>query len=267
MKRKYSAVGYDYGRNVRVRGNTYVTPPPVYGPITLQTHLQRQRLDAINRRKASQNKRTGGLMGLELKYKDNTLAATALDDAWLHINPSATVMLTGTGQGDGPGEHDGYKQVTKSLFIKGEIRVGGAVTQASMPLGFNTRILLVEDCQVNGALPSIDDVIMQVTGPTLPIDAFQKIENTFRFKILKEKVIPFNFQNVTAGAATTFAWPTVNKKFKMKYIWKDGMETRYINTTNIIGNITNRTVYLIACCDNIGAAPTIGYNARCRFVG
>jgi len=71
------------------------------------------------------NVRTGGLLGVETKYLDTSLAATVIasptDASGGEVDPATILCLNGVPQGDTASSRDGFKIAMKSIQVEGKI--------------------------------------------------------------------------------------------------------------------------------------------------
>jgi len=229
------------------------------------------RASPSNRMRIAKSYRTGGLSGLELKYIDNQYAATNLTNTLTTTtathDPSATITINGTAQGDGFDNRDGIIMTTKSVGIVGQIVVPAVEVQDNLNCSFQYRIALVLDKQTNGAAASAD-LIWDDTA-TVKTNAFRKIENAFRFDVLKEIKGRWNPPSVvnTASVINSFGYPKVTIPFKIFYTFPGGLKTRYSSTTNTIANIRDNSLHIYAWVDTVTTTPqTISYTSRARFI-
>lgn len=138
------------------------------------------------------NLRSGGLLGVELKFLDaprTSLALTApTDAAGGEINPSSIVTgcLSAPAQGDGPTNRDGHKIVVKSILVQGSFSNAIQQDQADADVMPTLFVALVLDTQTNGATLNSEDVF---TNPAADADCNGNLPRnmsfTSRFKVLK----------------------------------------------------------------------------------
>lgn len=157
----------------------------------------RAALQAKNRGVSSGMLRSAGYWGRfsgkagELKYKDQASATN------IGINSTTGLCYgivsdtaVGIPRGTGPNERIGRKLTIKKLMIKGMLRnvnSGDAAQAADV-----VRVIVFQDTQANGTLPALSNLLD--AGNIL---SFNDLENSGRFRVLKEKKFVLNAQ---AGA-------------------------------------------------------------------
>ncbi len=115
----------------------------------------------------------------------------------------------------------------------------------------NVRVMVIQDNQVDGAAPSIGD-ILQYTGSEKIITSPLNLDGALRFKKLYDRVHSFN-----QGAKPNGAW---------KYYRNlGGIKMRYKGTTASISNVLNKALFFIHVSDETTNAPVITYQTRVRF--
>ncbi len=222
------------------------------------------------RKRRSRNFRTGGFLGIELKFYDTSLSAAALtaptDSTGGEHNPSATIALNTVVQGDGESNRDGKNIVMKKLHIQGTIDVPGQINQTIQDTAPIVYIAVVLDKQSNGALFATENVFKN-TGANAKLAGapMRNLQFIKRFQILKSRRIQLP-QAVAVYDGTNIEQGGFQVPFEM-HIELGGITTDYSNTTETIANITNNSLNIAAFCTSTGYAPTLSYNARLRFVG
>jgi len=253
------------------RKNPRIVMNPMIGP-RLPSGRFFSAQDKTWKNRMNRNIRTGGLQGLELKYIDQNYAQTALQATITTTtathDPTAAVLVMSTAQGDGKGDRDGIMQTTKSIFIKGSIVSPAVEVDGGFNFGFQYVIMMVLDMQTNGAAASCDALLQDAA--TTKTNCFRNIENSFRFKVLKEirgRFVPQGVSN-TAAVVNSFGCAKCVIPFKISHTFPgEGLKTRYSATTNDVANIRDNSVRIFAFVDTVTAqAPTIGYTSRCRFL-
>lgn len=241
-------------RNLRVAAGSYSRSR--YGAA-----LQKKR--AARKYTARQNRRTGGYIGLEKKFVDYEYDAAVVQTvASAEADPATALCLNVTAQGDGPSEHDGRKQTTTSVEIRGN--VVWSATDAATPVepGF-VRILVIQDRQTNGAQFNSEDVLDDPADADLETCALRNVEFEKRFRILKDFVVK--------KPQTTFVWDGTSAPSEASYapfhcyIPLKGMVSNYTSTTAAIANIKDNSIHVMAIGE--GGAAILRYVSRCRFFG
>lgn len=213
------------------------------------------------------NNRSGGYVGLEVKFKDFSKGSTNLDYRLSAANhsPGTEGCLNAIATGDGPSERDGRKCTLKSLHINGAMffapGAGTAHAQAQ------ARLLIVVDTQTNKQqLTNLGEVLHNSTNANEEenhVYLFRELASTKRFKILYDKTYVFNPGE--KGLA-------VQKNFKININLKD-MIVNYDNGTSSNGHVNtiyDNAIYLFALSDMSTTATEkvkLEYVSRVRFVG
>ncbi len=204
------------------------------------------------------NLRTGGFLGMELKFIDTGIASETVTSAWAVLDPALT-SLAPIAQGNGMSNRDGIKAIIKSVFIHGQaIWDQDTVMDQPGPM----RIVLVQDQQTNGAVLSPGDV-MVTGGLGQQISAFRNLQYTQRFKVLKEVWInPPTFQAEGNGTNSKLGGAFV--PFVM-HVPNLNMKVQYKGTTGAITDITDNSLHLMVCYGGTRPAE-LQYKVRCRFL-
>jgi len=239
------------------------------GPIArmmLSQAVQRQRM----RRR---NVRTAGFLGIETKFYDTSLGATALtaptDASGGEFDPSATSMISTPAQGDTEQNRDGKRIVIRNVHINGNIVVPPGIDKTAMPGQVDVFVALVLDTQSNGAQMNSEDCFKNLSGAAA--QAPNPIRNLLfgpRFRVLKSQnflmPIPsasYDGTNIEiAGTRRDFDWFLNLKDLVVNF-------NATTPTVTTIASVVDNSLHVIAYCNSTSLAPTIAYNARIRFVG
>lgn len=227
-------------------------------------------------RNSLSNARIGGLLGIELKFKDNQGArvmvqggvteyvlGTASDD-------SAIAVIT---QGQGAGQRDGRRINVRSILIKGNVQLLGLaqVVTPAMPGGNLVRIDLMLDTQANGTEPVLANIFEPAADIAQLPHTPHQLEWTRRYRSLDHVTVAVNPESVVidTGPATpeTFSGTMQSPEFVLQ--WKGNKEVNYTGTGGDPSNLTDYNFFLIArCAENVAIAPLqINWSSRCRFMG
>nr|DAO14323.1 MAG TPA: capsid protein [Cressdnaviricota sp.] len=223
---------------------------------------------------AMKNLRTGGLLGIELKFVDCAANGTALtaptDASGGELNPSTGIIgcLSAPALGDAANNRDGNKIVVKSVLLQGTISVAAQANQTAADLSCTVFLALVMDTQANGVTLNSEDVFTNLSAnASQATNLFRNMSYTQRFKVLKLKRISLRIPTLTWDGTnieqTGFStqWKLGVKKMMMGVTFTTG------STTADIANVTNNALHLVGYCDNASLVPTVYYNSRVRFVG
>ncbi len=216
------------------------------------------------------NNRTGGFMGIELKFYDTSLSASALtapgDATGGEHDPSATVLLNTVVQGTGEEQRDGKQIVMKSVGIRGHINVPVQANQTATDVAPVVLVALVLDTQTNGATIASENVFKNKSASgSQATNVFRNLQFSKRFRVLKRVLLTLE-QPTIVWDGTNLEQGGYNTPFEIFANLKDQL-VNYSSTTETVANITDNSLHVIAYCNSNSSAPTISYNARLRFVG
>ena len=238
----------------RQRGNsfTYKNKPfkkPRYTP-SRQAALRR-------------NRRSTGLIGLELKYFDCVRASVTSTILWASYNPSTgcTGSLSVPAQGDSASQRDGRKYKIHQLKLRGEVFKNSVESQMAPIQTEYIRIICYLDKQTNAAAATATDLMQTAT-----IFSEKNIENDSRFTFLMDKIITVNPQAMSEGSANAFAgtgqalhWE-FTKNFKTPILVNCG-----VGTTANVSAVVDKNIGVIAISSN--GSVYLSYESRIRFTG
>jgi len=226
------------------------------------------------RARAMLNRRTAGFLGIEKKFYDTMLVATALGAdtgmAGGEYDPSATSMISTPAQGDTEQNRDGKRIVIKSVQVRGIVTTDGLTAQANLSsaTACETFVALVLDTQTNGAQLNSEDVYKnlqaQASGVAQPL---RNLLFANRFRVLKEwqMTLKPSVASNNASAATI----SVNgdlQEFEA-FIPLDLNVNFNSGTTASVANVIDNSLHIIAFASSTAMTPKISYNARIRFMG
>ncbi len=218
------------------------------------------------------NARSGGFLGIELKFYDKGLANAALtaptDASGGEHNPSATIALNTVTQGDGESQRDGRKIRMRSITIDGDIHIGAQGSQSAADAGIQCFIALVMDTQTNGALLNSEDVFVNpVANASTAAFPFRNLQFMKRFKVLAKRSFTLDRPQLAndTGATGGVIQGGILKKFHIAV--RLNHNVIYNGTTETIANITDNSLTMIAYVTSTSMTPSLSYNSRLRFVG
>lgn len=216
------------------------------------------------------NKRTGGFMGLELKFFDTQLAAgtsVANSDDWsgCELDPLGFNCLNSVGQGTSESQRLGRHFNMKSIHVTGVLHI--PQTSNTIPLPDKiVHIALVLDKQTNGTTPDAEDIFINPTGnPLTNASPFRKLDETDRYRVLKSKTIMLRLsQNTMSDAVNNFEHGGLIWRFSF-FVDLRGMKVMMKGTgaTATVADIQDKSLHIVANCTNTGV--DIAYNSRLRF--
>lgn len=215
------------------------------------------------------NARTGGFLGIELKFYDTSLVASALtapsDSTGGEHDESATIAPTTITQGDGEQQRDGRKCVVKSIFINGTVTTAALINQTALKVAPVVYICLVQDKQTNGATIVSEQVFTNDgANGILAASPMRNLQFSNRYRVLSR--VKLNVKDPQAAYdGTNLEIAGTETPFVLS--WKGNMNILYKGTTETIANTVDNSVHVIAFASNTGLVPLLNYNCRTRFVG
>jgi len=174
------------------------------------------------------------------------------------VGTSINLLTNGTGAG----QLIGRKMTIKSIQTRCFVTFTGVSGAANPNAAINNdivRILLIQDTQANGAYPAPSD-ILTISGS---INSLINMQNSGRFKILKEKVIEFN-NTVPGILATGPTYYTGSARKNFKWFKKCNVDIMYDNAAaSDITDIRDNNIFWMAISNR--AVATVNMNTRIRY--
>ncbi len=219
-------------------------------------------------KRRSMDRRTGGFLDLETKFKDFRVNDKAFTDVWAggEMEDATALSVSATLVGDGESERNGRVYHIKSIHIQGTVE-RSAEESAAAPRGDNVvRIVLVWDKQSNGAQLNAEDVFLTISAGH-DIDSYRNLQFVKRFQVLADRKIrlPVATTVVNEGAINLFAQGQSSMPFRINHIFKRPLKVTCKGTTAVIASITDNSLHVIGCGNDTSA--TLSYTSRLRFVG
>lgn len=185
----------------------------------------------------------------ETKFNDSTFAQTSATAGGLL---TFTGAVTGTNlclipQGTTDITRIGNRTMLKQIRIKGHLAV--PTTAVS---GDRIRVMLIQDHQTNGAAATVTDVL-QVADE----NSFLNMDNTTRFRVIKDKVYDLNPQVGIPGTSTLPYF----KSFKMSH--KANCRIDWSSTTGAITELRSESYFVLVISQ--AGTSTITGQARVYF--
>lgn len=194
------------------------------------------------------------------------------------------VISTGVliARGTGATDRIGDRVMIKSIQCKYEIQGidNNHQTFGNLRTTGAVRVIVVQDTQTNGIIPSVDDIYRAVAdggagNPTF-IDKVRNITWTTRFKVLYDETTVLEAQMTSVvdqftpatGLTTLYHhFASFKREVKQKYI-KCNIPVLYDNTGGAItiNNIrTNNLLVLVGCNPDFDTQSVINLNFRVRY--
>lgn len=219
---------------------------------------------------ANLNKRTGGFMGLELKFFDtlavsrNVASATNLTGG--EVTPSIPFCLNAMIPGDGESERLGRHIVMRSIKVKGRIQDPVAEGLGLPPATPHCNVYLILDKQTNGAVFNSEDVFTNIGNVNATINSiFLNMENTDRFQVLDSahmKLDPMVMVDDTS-VPQEFSRAQATASFSLSYRWPKGKKVLFKGTGGTIVNIQDYSLHIVAF--STSGNLNIDYGSRLRY--
>lgn len=174
------------------------------------------------------------------------------------IGNSINLLTNGTGAQQLIGRKITIKSIQSRCFVTFTGVTGAANPNAAINNDI-VRMLLVQDTQTNGAY-AIPSDILAISGS---INSLINMENSGRFKILKEKVIEFN-NTVPGILATGPTYYTGSARKSFKWFKKCNIDIMYDNAASSnITDIRDNNIFWLAISNR--AVATVNMNTRIRY--
>ncbi len=224
---------------------------------------------APRRSRALANIRTGGFLGIENKFVDYSIVATAIGSpagsAGGEMDPAGSVnCLNAVAQGDGEQQRDGRKIKLNSVHLRGHIHRAVATDQADMRTGGAVFIALVSDAQTNGTQLNSEDVYENSSGNADgAVHSFRNLQYTQRFKVLWSRLYSFDAPNAGTDGTNTNSTGGQIRNFKVDIPLS--FVTQFSASTAVVASINDTSLHVIAFATDAGY--TLTYLSRVRFVG
>lgn len=213
---------------------------------------------------ARMNARTGGFLGLESKFLDNTFSgALSATVAGGEMDPNAAGAQTtpgcisGIAIGTGESERDGRKAFLTSVHVRGDVSIPAAT---ALTAGSINRVALVWDTQTNGAQLNAEDVFLAASNVE---HSFRNLQFTKRFKVLKDQTFTLN---PTLGAGDGTANDTGGYTQPFNWNVNVAIPVIFSGTTNSITSISDNSLHMVGFT-SAGGTVNLRYESRVRFTG
>lgn len=213
-----------------------------------------------------QLKRTGGFKparpsARELKFNDVSHQAeveATIADA--NQDPGVSGSLTNISLGTSQSQRIGRCVYPKTLTIYGSLDVDEQVQNIT---DFYIQIWVVLDKQTNGAGMTSTDFLTSL-GTTIQADAFQNLEYSDRFRLLKKMMIRIKPNTFRSGTGTDALFNT-QVPFRIHCKLPAFSKQQYSNNTGGVSDITSESYHLLAIKSNGAPVCKIQYQCRCRY--
>jgi len=184
----------------------------------------------------------------ETKFNDSTFNQTTATGG---ANISFVGAVTGVSLCLVPQATTDITRIGNKMFLK-NIRIKGRVTLPTATTFDQVRIILYKDMQTNGAAAGVTDLLASADE-----NSFLNMNNTGRFKVIKDKIIDLN---PVIGVSSTSNTPYV-RQFKMNH--KANCRIDYSSNTGAITELRSNNYAVLVISTN-GLATITGI-ARITF--
>jgi hypothetical protein len=200
-----------------------------------------------------------------MKYFDVTRNVTAIvanaDWTGTEADPATLDTLCCPTVGSAINQRIGREIKVHKIKIRGVVSAPAQTTQAGGDNAQFIRMLLVQDTQTNATQMQGEQVVGQA-NPSL--FSFQNLDNTGRFRVLKDKTIALTNANISGtSAAATVIQSGMGRWFKINYRFKKPVSIRF-NATNggSVADIVDNSFHVIINSLDSAIGAQMGYQAR-----
>lgn len=226
------------------------------------------------RLRAYKNVRSGGFLGIELKFLDLAWNAVAInsstDGSAGEVQPSTgcTNCLSVPAQGDGENERDGRKYTVKSIWVSGAIITATQSDQADVLQMRGWYAALVLDTQANGATIVSENVFVNPSTSALSVlpKPMRNLQYSKRYKILANQYIPPGGAYCGTDGASTVS-VNMQQSPCLNLSWHGNLVCETKGTAANVTNATDNAIHLIMYAGSSTPASTLYAKARLRFMG
>lgn len=203
--------------------------------------------------------------GKELKFIDRNASFTVPQNTVVGamIDPSVG-CLDGVSLGTGESARIGRIAYLKQIYIQGHVYFANGTT--STKGGGSVTFWLVQDKQTNGAQCGSDEVLLEPLDTSLAPTAFQNLQFSDRFRVLKKWKVTAQQPSITTSTGNTTVTNAQDVQFSA-FCKLNNMKVEYKAAgTSAISDHTSNSLHLIAIGDNtIDGGSAIRYQCRTRF--
>lgn len=235
--------------------------------------VRNKRAQRQRRYRTYMNRRTGGFLGLELKFLDcawnGVTIQTSTDGSGLELQPSTgcTGCISTPAIGTGENQRDGRKWTIKSIWVSGNINPVVSTDQTDVITDKGYFFALVLDTQCNGATIDSEDVYINPgTGAAAMLpQPLRNLQFSNRFRILDRQYVPPNgAYSMTDGTNTASLVPQNSDCVSLN--WKGEILCEASGNTADVADTTTNAVHVIACTGG-GFTANFQGKSRVRFMG
>ncbi len=211
------------------------------------------------------NRRTGGYIGIEKKFRDTRVGDDAFTVTWAggEMDPTGDTV-SGVDEGVGESQRIGRVYFIHEIYVNGWVNIP-AVESASGPAAdVRLRFALVLDKQTNGIQLQAEDVFKAI-GSGLDMNSYRNLQFVQRFDVLADKrmLMPVTTADLNEGAINLFAHGHVTRFFKMSHKFKEPLKVTCTGTTSAVASISDNSIHVIGTASSIVAQ--MDYECRMQF--
>lgn len=236
---------------------------------------KKRRYTAPKKKTPRYNIRTGGFIGMNVKYADSWNTGTALtaptgatggEIGGTIAGTGAVSQLVGISQGTGESQRIGNEVRYSSLYLTGNVSCASQVDQTALDVGTKVFLALVLDTQTNGAQLNSEDVYSNPSATALlAANPIRNMEQSKRFKVLKTwrhsfepPAVSYDGANIEQGGLT---WD-----FECFLDMDIPQQHKLVAATGVVSDVVDNSFHLIGFTNSTQLAPTVYYNCRARYV-
>jgi len=190
----------------------------------------------------------------EKKYLDTTYIGSFDQTGEVLPGGGTSTGLNLIPQGDTAVTRDGRECYIRSIHLRGYVNLPLNAGISSCVI----RMMLVLDTQANGAYPAFADVVNGVNG-------FNNLDNSKRFRILKDWFFAVNSMNLALTAADVLTSTSIYKY--IKYNKRCNIPLEFSGTTGAITEVRSNNLVLIAAAAPTDDTVNFAMITRIRFMG
>lgn len=187
----------------------------------------------------------------EKKFFDTTKANGVITSGNVITDSSLNLVQAG---------NDANKRVGRQITIKSIHIRGQCSNNADIPSD-HIRVVVYWDQQCNGATATIGDLFTNGHQGRASVDSFLKLENSKRFKILRDMQIDLDTNSVSNPSASTPKYSVKIEYFQAHISCNICVE--FSGTTGAITEIKNNNIGIAVLSHQ--TTSSIGYTARIRY--
>ena len=199
------------------------------------------------------------LFNKERKFIDQAHLDDVEDTLALAMQDPGSGSLINVPLGTSQSERIGRCIYPKTITVYGSFKVSEVVQNIT---DFYAQIWLVEDKQTNGAQMSPTDFLTSL-GLTIQPEAFQNLEFSDRFRLLKKVMVRFSPKAFKTGADNALF--NLHHPFRLHVDLPSTAKIQYKGDTGAVTDISTHSYHLLCVKSDGAPALSIRYQVRCRY--